>query len=182
VGSGSSLDYCALSDIGRRRASNQDAQTVAEPYNTEQYRRRGWLLLVADGMGAHAAGEMASAIAAQQVPLAYDKNAHRPAPLALQSSMLHANAEIHARGESTADLKGMGTTCTTLVIVPRGALVGHVGDSRAYRVRGGTIEQLSRDHSLAWDMEAAREKAGGDAIPAPPKHIITRSMGPHGRL
>lgn len=182
MGSGSSLDYCALSDIGRRRASNQDAQTVAEPYNTEQYRRRGWLLLVADGMGAHAAGEMASAIAAQQVPLAYDKNAHRPAPLALQSSMLHANAEIHARGESTADLKGMGTTCTTLVIVPRGALVGHVGDSRAYRVRGGTIEQLSRDHSLAWDMEAAREKAGGDAIPAPPKNIITRSMGPHGRL
>ena len=182
MGSGTSLEYCALSDIGRRRASNQDAQTVAEPYNTEQYRRRGWLLLVADGMGAHAAGEMASALAAQEVPQAYDKNAHRPAPLALRSSLLHANAQIHARGESTAELKGMGTTCTTLVIVPRGALVGHVGDSRAYRIRGGTIEQLSRDHSLAWDMEAAREKAGGEAIPAPPKNIITRSMGPHGRL
>ena len=182
MGSGTSLDYCALSDIGRRRASNQDAQTVAEPYNSEHYRRRGWLLLVADGMGAHAAGEMASALAAQEVPQAYDKNAHRPTPLALRASLVHANAQIYARGESTADLKGMGTTCTTLVIVPRGALVGHVGDSRAYRIRGGTIEQLSRDHSLAWDMEAAREKAGGEPLPAPPKNIITRSMGPHGRL
>lgn len=182
MGSGKSLDYCALSDIGRRRASNQDSQTVEEPYSAEQYRRRGWLLLVADGMGAHAAGEMASAIAAQQVPLAYEKNAHRPTPIALRTSILHANAEIYARGESTADLKGMGTTCTALVIVPRGALVGHVGDSRAYRVRGGTIDQLSRDHSLAWDMEAARGKPGGDAIPAPPKNIITRSMGPHSRL
>lgn len=182
MGSGTSLDYCALSDIGRRRASNQDSQAVEEPYSTEQYRRRGWLLLVADGMGAHAAGEMASAIAAQQVPLAYEKHAHRPTPIALRTSILHANAEIFARGESTADLKGMGTTCTTLVIVPRGALVGHVGDSRAYRIRGGTIEQLSRDHSLAWDMEAARAKAGGEAIPAPPKNIITRSMGPHSRL
>ena len=182
MGSGTSLDYCDLSDIGRRRASNQDARVVSEPYSPEQYRRRGWLLLVADGMGAHAAGEMASALAAEQVPLAYDKHAHRPAPVALRTSILHANAEIHARGESAADLKGMGTTCTTLVIVPRGVLVGHVGDSRAYRVRGGTIEQLSRDHSLAWDMEAARAKVGGEAIPTPPKNIITRSMGPHSRL
>lgn len=182
MGSGTSLDFCALTDIGRRRASNQDSHAVEEPYSSEQYRRRGWLLLVADGMGAHAAGEMASAIAAQQVPLAYEKHAQRPTPIALRASILHANAEIYARGESTADLKGMGTTCTALVIVPRGALVGHVGDSRAYRVRGEKIEQLSRDHSLAWDMEAARSQPGGDAIPAPPKNIITRSMGPHSRL
>jgi len=182
VGSGTSLDYCELSDIGRRRASNQDARTVIVPYSAEQYRRQGWLLLVADGMGAHAAGEMASALAAEQVPLAYQKHAHRSPPLALRTSILHANAEIHSRGESASDLKGMGTTCTAMVIVPRGALVGHVGDSRAYRVRGGTIEQLSRDHSLAWDMEAARGKVGSDSIPSPPKNIITRSMGPHGRL
>jgi serine/threonine protein phosphatase PrpC len=182
VGSGTSLDYCDLSDIGRRRASNQDSRAVVEPYSSEQYRRRGWLFLVADGMGAHAAGETASALAAEQVPLAYEKHSHRGPPLALRTSMLHANAEIHARGETAADLKGMGTTCTALVIVPRGALVGHIGDSRAYRVRGGMIEQLSRDHSLAWDMEAARAKPGGEAIQAPPKNIITRSMGPHGRI
>ncbi len=182
MGSGTSLEYCDLTDIGRRRASNQDARAVLAPWNAEQFRRRGWLLLVADGMGAHAAGEMASAIAAEQVPLAYEKHANRSPPLALKTSLQHANTEIHTRGEGSADLKGMGTTCTALVIVPRGALVGHVGDSRAYRVRGSTIEQLSRDHSLAWDVEAARAKGGGEPIPSPPKNIITRSMGPHGRL
>lgn len=182
MASGTSLEYCDLSDIGRRRASNQDARAVSAPWSPEQYRRRGWLFVVADGMGAHAAGETASALAAEQVPLAYEKHAHKAPPLALRTALLHSNAEIHARGETSADLRGMGTTCTALVIVPRGALVGHVGDSRAYRVRAGLIEQLSRDHSLAWDMEAARAKAGGEAIQAPPKNIITRSMGPHSRI
>ena len=73
------------------------------------------------------------------MPLVYEKLASRSPPLALRSSILQANAEIHARGESAADLKGMGTTCTVLVIGPRGALVGHIGDSRAYRVRANLI-------------------------------------------
>jgi len=182
VGSGTSLEYCDLSDVGRRRANNQDARAILTPWSGDQYRRRGWLLLVADGMGAHAAGETASALAAEQVPLAYEKNATRSPPLALKASILHANAEIHARGESAADLRGMGTTCTAVVILPRGALVGHVGDSRAYRVRGSTIEQLSKDHSLAWEVEARRSQPGAESIPAPPKNIITRSLGPHGRV
>jgi len=170
-----SLEYCEHTDIGRRRANNQDAKAVLVPWSREQYRRRGWLFVVADGMGAHAAGEMASAIAAEQVPLAYEKLAARSPPLALHSSIRQANAEIHARGESSPDLKGMGTTCTTLVIVPRGALVGHVGDSRAYRVRRGLIEQLTCDHSLAWELAAAAE----GAVINTPRNIITRSLGPH---
>jgi serine/threonine protein phosphatase PrpC len=146
------------------------------PWSMEQYRRRGWLFVVADGMGAHAAGEMASALAVEHVPLIYEKTAARSPPLALKSSIEQANAEIHARGENAIDMKGMGTTCTALALLPRGALVGHVGDSRAYRVRGTTIDQLSRDHSLAWEMEAHRPAGAEDAIP---KNIITRSMGPH---
>ncbi len=182
MGSGTSLEFCDLSDIGRRRASNQDARIVVEPYSSEQYRKRGWLLVVADGMGAHAAGEMASALAVEQVHLAYEKAAGQAPPLALRSSFQHANAEIHARGSSAADLHGMGTTCTALVILPRGALVAHIGDSRAYRIRGGRIDQLTRDHSLAWEVEAARAKLGGEPLDSPPKNIITRSMGPHGRV
>ena len=174
-----SLDYCELSDIGRRRSNNQDSKAVLAPWSREQYRRRGWLLVVADGMGAHAAGEMASAMAAEHVPLTYEKFASRSPPLALRRSIELANAEIHARGETSPDMKGMGTTCTALVIVPRGALVGHVGDSRAYRVRGTRIEQLSRDHSLVWelqDMQAAGRSVPSESVP---KNIITRSMGPH---
>jgi len=176
VGSGTTLDYCDLTDIGRRRANNQDSKAVLPPWGTEQYRRRGWLFVVADGMGAHAAGEMASALAVEHVPLAYEKTAARSPPLALKLSIEQANAEIHARGESAFDMKGMGTTCTALALVPRGALVGHVGDSRAYRIRGTTIDQLSCDHSLAWEMEAHRPAGVEDAIP---KNIITRSLGPH---
>lgn len=176
MGSGTTLDYCELTDIGRRRANNQDAKAVLAPWGTEQYRRRGWLFVVADGMGAHAAGEMASALAVEHVPLLYEKTAARSPPLALKASIEQANAEIYSRGESAIDMKGMGTTCTALAILPRGALVGHVGDSRAYRIRGTTIDQLSRDHSLAWEMEAHRPPGAEDPIP---KNIITRSMGPH---
>jgi protein phosphatase len=176
VGSGATLDYCELTDIGRRRANNQDSKAVLAPWGTEQYRRRGWLFVVADGMGAHAAGEMASALAVEHVPLAYEKTAARSPPLALKASIEQANAEIHSRGESAIDMRGMGTTCTALALLPRGVLVGHVGDSRAYRIRGTTIDQLSRDHSLAWEMEAHRPPGADDPIP---KNIITRSMGPH---
>jgi serine/threonine protein phosphatase PrpC len=129
-------------------------------------------------MGAHAAGETASALAAEQVPLIYEKHAVRSPLLALRTSIEQANAEIHAKGESSLDLKGMGTTCTALAILPRGAIVGHVGDSRAYRIRGESIEQLSKDHSLVWELEAAHAGAPED-MPVAPKNIITRSLGPH---
>ena len=178
MGSGTSLEHCDRTDVGLRRANNQDAKAVLEPWSREQYRRRGWLFVVADGMGAHAAGETASAIAAEQVPLVYEKHAARSPLLALRTSIDQANAEIHARGESSLDLKGMGTTCTALAILPRGAIVGHVGDSRVYRIRGGTIEQLSKDHSLVWELEAAHTGPPED-MPVAPKNIITRSLGPH---
>jgi serine/threonine protein phosphatase PrpC len=179
VGKGTSLIYCDRTDIGRRRSNNQDSKAVLPPSNPQQYRTRGWMFLVADGMGAHAAGEEASRIAAERVPLVYEKLAQRSPPLALRRSLEQINGEINAKGEGAAAFKGMGTTCTTLVLLPRGALVGHIGDSRAYRIRGRRIEQLSRDHSLVWEIEASagfsREQATGNV----PKNIITRSMGPH---
>ena len=179
---GSTLDSYDRTDIGRRRSNNQDSKAVLEPWSREVYKRRGWLFVVADGMGAHAAGEMASAIAAEQVPLVYEKLAGRSPALALRLAIEQANNEIHSKGESSVDLKGMGTTCTALALVPRGALVGHVGDSRAYRVRGRRIEQLTRDHSLVWelqDLQAAGETVPGLDLRETPKNIITRSMGPH---
>jgi len=185
VGSGKSLEYCDLTDVGRRRSNNQDSKAVLDAWSPEQFRARGWLFLVADGMGAHAAGEMASDIAAKSVPLIYEKLAVRSPPVALRSSIQQANEEIYARGESAFDLRGMGTTCTAIVIGQRGVLVGHVGDSRAYRVRGGRIEQLTFDHSLAWEVEAQRVKNGdtsSESAPSVPKNIITRSLGPHSRV
>jgi serine/threonine protein phosphatase PrpC len=174
-----SLEYSDRSDVGLRRSSNQDSRAVLEPWSAEQYRRRGWLFVVADGMGAHAAGETASAMAVAQLPATYAKLAAHSPPLALQRSFEEANAGIHAEGERSVENRGMGTTCTALVLVPRGVLVGHVGDSRAYRVRQGRIEQLSRDHSLVWELEEQRGRAEETDLTQVPKNIITRSMGPH---
>jgi len=179
VGKGTSLIYSDRTDVGRRRASNQDSKSVVPPSSPQQYRARGWVFLVADGMGAHAAGELASGIAAERVPLVYEKSAQRSPPLALRRSIEQTNAEINTKGESAAEFRGMGTTCTAVVILPRGALVGHIGDSRAYRVRGRRIEQLSRDHSLVWELELAGGMSREEAAVAAPKNIITRSMGPH---
>ena len=179
MGKGTSLIYSDRSDVGRRRANNQDSRSVLPPSSPQQYRTRGWLFLVADGMGAHAAGEMASGIAAERVPLVYEKSAHHSPAFALRRSIEQTNAEINAKGESAEEHRGMGTTCTTLVLVPRGALVGHIGDSRVYRVRGRTIDQLSRDHSLVWELELAGGMSREQAAGAAPKNIITRSMGPH---
>jgi len=179
VGKGTTLVHCDRTDIGRRRSNNQDAKAVLPPSSAQQFNARGWLFLVADGMGAHAAGEKASAIAAEQVPLFYEKAGQLSPPLTLRHSIEQANAEINRQGESAAEFKGMGTTCTTLVILPRGALIGHIGDSRAYRIRGKTVDQLSKDHSLVWELETAGGLTREEANNRAPKNIITRSMGPH---
>ncbi len=181
MGSGTTLEYSDVSHIGLRRHKNQDSHAILAPWSREQFRRNGWLFVVADGMGAHAAGETASDLAAKTVPAAYQRLASRSPPLALLSSIRQANDLINQQGDASADLRGMGTTCTVLAVLPRGALVGHVGDSRVYRIRGDTIEQFSRDHSLAWEVEALQQR-GGEPIPPPPKNIITRSLGPHARV
>lgn len=132
------------------------------------------MLIVADGMGAHAAGEEASGMAVERVPRLYQQLIHTTPPDALQRAMRQTNSEIYDKGETHPEFKGMGTTCTALVLVPRGVLIGHVGDSRVYRIRGHRIEQLTRDHSLAWECGLPEKEAEGI-----PKNIITRSMGPH---
>ena len=178
MGNVTSLSYSDRTDIGRRRSSNQDAKAVLAAESAD-YRSRGWFFLVADGMGAHAAGELASSMAAERVPRIYRTRSEFSPPLALRSSLEQANGEINKKGESSFEFRGMGTTCTTLVLLPRGAIIGHVGDSRCYRVRKHTIEQLSRDHSLVWELEAAGGMSREQAAGAAPKNIITRSMGPH---
>ncbi len=135
--------------------------------------------MVADGMGAHAAGELASKIAADVVPLTYHKLREKSPPDALLAAVLDSNDQIHNRGSASPDFKGMGTTATTLVLLPEGALIAHVGDSRAYRLRGNCIEQLTFDHSLVWELHAAGQNMEDPVPNYVPKNIITRSLGPN---
>ncbi len=172
------LTHAALSDVGLRRANNQDALAVVLAPNEEGWRRRGHLFLVADGMGAHAAGELASKLAAETVPHLYAKSRTDSPAEAIGQAIVDANTRIHEQGEANSDFHGMGTTCSTLLLLPEGAIVAHVGDSRVYRLRGDHLEQLTADHSLYWEVSAAAQARDASVPDYVPKNIITRSLGP----
>jgi protein phosphatase len=171
------LEHAFRTDIGMRVANNQDSFTVQIAESESDWQRRGDLFIVADGMGACAAGELASRLAIECVPWHYDREvaAHTP-PRAILAAFRAANIEIHRRGQTNADFHGMGTTCTAMILHPKGALVAHVGDTRAYRLRGVRFERLTFDHSLSSEIQAAAaispETAG-----SVPKNILTRALG-----
>jgi PPM family protein phosphatase len=170
----------ALSDVGMRRRNNQDSLAFHLADGGSSWERSGHLFVVADGMGAHAAGELASRLAVDLVQYHYEKN-QQPQPAEnLHRAFIEANNEIYRRGQANIEFRNMGTTCSALVLVPEGAMCAHVGDSRVYRSRGSTLEQLTFDHSLVWEMQAAGglgEQAVHDL--AIPKNVITRSLGPN---
>ncbi len=172
------LEIAAASDIGLRRANNQDSMTVALANSQETFQKRGHFFMVADGMGAHAAGELASKMATDIVALSYHKLLDHTPPRAVLEAFRDANEQIHSRGQASIDFRGMGTTGTLLVLLPEGALVGNVGDSRTYRLRGERFEQLTFDHSLVWEMRAAGQFPDGKIPSSAPSNIITRSLGP----
>jgi len=176
------LQHAALTDLGLRRANNQDAMKVVLAGSQEAYHKRGHLFMVADGMGAHAAGELASKLATDTVALSYPKLLDRPPPEALATAVTEANAQIHRRGQDSPDFRGMGTTSTALLLLPQGAVLAHVGDSRAYRLRDGRIEQLTFDHSLVWELRAAGQLPEGEGAEKVPKNVITRSLGPNAQV
>lgn len=174
------LQVAALSDVGMRRSNNQDHYGVAITQSWEDWQRRGHLFVVADGMGAHAAGELASEIAVEQVRHLYKKYIDKKPAMALTAAIEEANMIINRRGESNAAFHKMGTTCSCLLLLPQGAVMGHVGDSRIYRLRQGKLEQMTFDHSMAWEIKAATKgkEYSEDVYAAIPKNVITRSLGP----
>jgi protein phosphatase len=171
------IEHASLTDVGIRRSHNQDSHAVLLAGDEDHWNKQGHVFLVADGMGAHAVGELASELAATIIPLAFHKYAVEDAELALHKAFTEANASIYARGQQNREFQGMGTTGTVLVLRPEGAWVGHVGDSRAYRLRGGKIEQLSFDHSLVWEL-ARRLKVKPEGLQGVPSNVIVRSLGP----
>ncbi len=173
------LEVASISDVGMRRASNQDNLCISLAPSMERWQELGHLFLVADGMGAHAAGELASEIAADKIPHVYTKYQDASAPEALRHAVCEANAAIHRKGQANEDFYNMGTTCSVLTLLPQGAVVAHVGDSRVYRLRNNTLEQLTFDHSLVWEMRASGNLDPNNMIP---KNVITRSLGPYANV
>jgi len=165
------IEFGVLSDQGRVRASNEDAFVVDGPNR---------LFLVADGMGGHAAGEVASRIAASVVHDAIDAaGAAGDAGKTLGSAVRQANARVYETQRARAEYRGMGTTLTALLFDGPRYHVAQVGDSRAYLLREGVLEQLTRDHSLVWPLYENGILSKDEIVRHPHKHLVTRSIGTH---
>ncbi len=168
----------ARTDVGLRRKNNEDSHCVHLCHDEAEWARSGHLLMVADGMGGHAVGELASRIAAETVPHTYLKSPPGDPRRLVMEAILAANHAINERGTQNADFHHMGTTCSVLALTPRGAVIGHVGDSRVYRVRRDRVDQLTFDHSLQWELERQNGGLEGLIDLSQHKNIITRSLGP----
>ena len=162
----------ARTDVGRIRAGNEDSLYAdATP-------SRG-LFIVADGMGGHAAGEVASAMAVQIVARELDGLAVQAPDAAerMDRALREANRAIYERTARESEKQGMGTTASVLVLAGASYLIGQVGDSRVYRLRGGALEQLTRDHSYVQEQVDAGLLTPEQAKYHPYSNVITRCVG-----
>lgn len=172
-----------LSDVGLQREHNEDCFAVVPQHE---------LFIVADGMGGHRAGDVASRLASESITEFFQRTAsedvtwpfHFDASLTdeenrLLTAIRLANRQIYEHSVRSHDLRGMGTTVVGALFSPskNKMFIGHVGDSRAYRVRSGQISQLTRDHSLLNDYLAAMPDMTEEQRNELPKNVITRALG-----
>jgi protein phosphatase len=169
--------HAALTDVGVKRSHNQDACTAQPAVDASGFAAHGHIFVVADGMGGHAVGEKASAKAVRDIPLLYIKHVRDGVIAAIRRAFQETNAGIYTIGQQNPEFRGLGTTSTALIIRPEGAWIGHVGDSRAYRIRDGKAEQLTFDHSWVWEI-ARRQGVDPDDLGDFKKNVIIRSLGP----
>lgn len=176
------VEFDSRSHVGFRRQNNEDAHVVVLSPDAETFQARGHLFVVADGMGGHAVGELASKTAIDTIPHHFFKNRQGDIPAALTAAIREANAVIHEKGSQNIDFNRMGTTCVALALGPQGGVVGHVGDSRLYRIRRDQIDLLTFDHSLEWEMQRKGHKTTDLPFLRDIKHVITRSIGPEAEV
>jgi protein phosphatase len=163
-------------DVGLVRTLNEDAVVWVTPGDEAVATRRGSLALVADGMGGHAAGEVASAIAADVVrEIYYDLDGS--VPDVLSSAFAVANRAILEYAEAHPECKGMGTTCTVLAFRDQQAWLGHIGDSRAYLLRDQALTQLSRDQTLVAKLVSEGTLTQQEADHSPMHNVILQALG-----
>lgn len=176
------LEAASLSHIGQVRQRNEDAIGFFLPRERAVLEAKGALFVVADGMGGHRGGEIASQLAVDTVIASYYASPGNGPPTALAQAFKDANTVIVERSRSDVSLYGMGTTCTALVLRADEAFVAHVGDSRAYMLRDKNLSRLTEDHSLVWEMVRQGILTDEDARTHPRRNVITRSIGTHEAL
>jgi len=176
------LEVASLSHIGQVRQRNEDALGYCEPSEPQIRDRKGSIFIVADGMGGHRGGEIASQLAVDTILDAYYAAKENDPAKALDLAFKEANGVIIEKSRNDVSLYGMGTTCTALVVRKGEGYFAHVGDSRAYLFREGDLKQLTEDHSLVGEMVRSGILTDEDARTHPRRNVITRSIGTHEEL
>jgi PPM family protein phosphatase len=158
------------------REHNEDSVGFLLPRPEDPRAARGSLAIVADGLGGHNAGEVASQIAVALVLRQYYETASPP-PAALDAAFALADRTVRERAATDPACAGMGSTCTALAVLDGRAYLAHIGDSRAYLLRGNTLQQLSEDDSLVALLVRSGQITAEQARTHPERNVILRAMG-----
>lgn len=161
--------YSAHSDPGLKREVNQDWYGISKP---AQGGHKGQLLVICDGMGGHAAGEVASRLGVETILDQFERSTEDNPVVLLEQAFGVANQQIYVQGRGT-----MGTTGVAALLVNHMLYVANVGDSRAYLIRAGQIQQISQDHSFVAEQVAAGLLTPAEARSSVHRNMITRALG-----
>ncbi|MET0626358.1 MAG: Stp1/IreP family PP2C-type Ser/Thr phosphatase [Pyrinomonadaceae bacterium] len=170
------MEASVQTDVGCVREVNEDSGRLVRPSDPALLASKGTLVVVADGMGGHSAGEVASQMAADVTCRLYYASPDEPAA-ALRGAVEEANRRIHEAAAADESKHGMGTTCTALALCGATAYAAHVGDSRLYMLRGGQLYQLSEDHSAVNEMVKLGIITKEQARTHEDKNVILRALG-----
>ena len=180
-GAGPAVVAIGGTHVGRVRDHNEDyfliPDLLRDPQVQAARQRRGELLVLADGMGGHAAGEVASRLTVERVMAGYYHSQAEP-QAALHQAIVQANAEIYHAAQRNAAQQGMGSTLVAALFLPDGRLLAtHLGDSRLYRLRNGELQQITMDHTWVNEQLRAGEISPEEAAGHRYRNVITRAMG-----
>lgn len=164
------LDVVALTDIGCKRTNNEDSFG---------YDLEAGIFAVCDGMGGMAAGETASGTAVKELieEFCHQAASDSPREECLYRSILHANRQVFSLAQTSEELRGMGTTMVSACVDGRRMIIGNVGDSRAYFLRGGVCVQITNDHSFVAEQVRKGSMNAEEAGASPLQSLITRAIG-----
>ena len=171
------VEVSGQSDIGCLRLNNEDSFGYWEPEEDETFARKGRLAIVADGMGGYEGGQEASRLAVQTLVERYSGYEGNDPQQALIEALQAAHEGIRRYGENHPELQGMGTTCTAAAIVGDSLYYVHVGDTRLYVIRDGSIKQVTRDHSYVGRLVEAGMITRAEAERHPQRNILTAAVG-----
>jgi PPM family protein phosphatase len=171
------LEVAGATDVGCQRENNEDSYLYWEPAQEADFRQKGRLAIVADGMGGHEGGQEASRIAIETIQEVYGLESPEDPQTGLLSGFRRAHEKVIEYAAEHLQFRGMGTTATAVVVSGNRLYFAHIGDSRLYLVHGQQITRLTRDHSYVGRLFEEGVISAEEAEVHPQRHILTAALG-----